>query len=730
MGRLCISRFHPQLEDIHDEYLTAGVLGGGDWYMKNFPYIDVYASTMVSTIPPTVLTSPFVPKAHPKLGLLSCEGAAGVCISVWQSEWEPLAACQLRGRVFPCPRLADAVVARMYGKAWRTPEADDETQLPNQRRPMKNPTDHTVSHMVLQWVQNQSKSQKSRVPKATLFDPECMMSDWLSDRQCSMPCLKGILTEHRYRLQPLSKQAHTECPRDLSRTIRCGPDECMHPAASSPEVRISGHVVSNVLESGSTVAALTLDITTEAARIQNVTTRHIVSEDLCFQAGGAAYQFCKHTGIHYCCGACDGKARWTQNPVFYGCACDSSAVALEFNHSDNAVQIHYTLQLMAAGLNSSEHELQKDHTTCGTLWRGERIPLGSHLYQLSICIFTRSHPEANPTWITRMNATERNISMMPLIHGTQTAATQSSQPATADPYTTAAKDPEEALVMFSDHSVHSVQRKSSAIKSGIQTAETESQIQDRRNVLIQRAERDTHGSFLLYQFKVIAPPPPTPTNVGKQKWRRYVKSEFQGCKGRNEICMDTQWPCSTATTLEHCLALCKENKSCISISWRGSTNNCRLSTTCTNAIRLRDKVTDGWSFYEKVANGQSTSRGFRDVGLSLSFSPTCDYHVANLNIILSGIRPIKADNNCLKLKVGKQAEPYWKAEYRNGTLTMPADTEFWVRDIDYQTKQHPSRKDLKNKTAFEPSGDFLSLCTNHCLFQVNWQSMPGGRAVT
>lgn len=49
----------------------------------------------------------------------------------------------------------------------------------------------------------------------------------------------------------------------------------------------------------------------------------ITSHDQCTKAGGNAYNYCKSSGIHYCCGACNGVATCGSNGGLKYCACES-----------------------------------------------------------------------------------------------------------------------------------------------------------------------------------------------------------------------------------------------------------------------------------------------------------------------------------------------------------------------------------------------------------------------
>ena len=56
MGRMCINRYHPELEDLHDPFLDNGHQNG---YINSFVYVDIYAAAKVETSPPVMLLTPF-----------------------------------------------------------------------------------------------------------------------------------------------------------------------------------------------------------------------------------------------------------------------------------------------------------------------------------------------------------------------------------------------------------------------------------------------------------------------------------------------------------------------------------------------------------------------------------------------------------------------------------------------------------------------------------------------
>lgn len=115
MGRMCINRWHPELEDLHDPFLDNGHQNG---YINSFVYVDIYAAAKVESSPPVMLLTPFKLKmSHQQY---SCH-EVGECLVSRADEWEPLRSCTLRGYKFPCPAHAERVLVRMYGATWWTP---------------------------------------------------------------------------------------------------------------------------------------------------------------------------------------------------------------------------------------------------------------------------------------------------------------------------------------------------------------------------------------------------------------------------------------------------------------------------------------------------------------------------------------------------------------------------------------------------------------------------------
>jgi hypothetical protein len=49
----------------------------------------------------------------------------------------------------------------------------------------------------------------------------------------------------------------------------------------------------------------------------------ITSNDQCIKAGGNSYNYCQSSGVHYCCGACNGEATCGSNGGLRWCACES-----------------------------------------------------------------------------------------------------------------------------------------------------------------------------------------------------------------------------------------------------------------------------------------------------------------------------------------------------------------------------------------------------------------------
>ena len=49
----------------------------------------------------------------------------------------------------------------------------------------------------------------------------------------------------------------------------------------------------------------------------------ITSNDQCIRAGGNNYNYCQSSGVHYCCGACNGQATCGSNGGLRWCACES-----------------------------------------------------------------------------------------------------------------------------------------------------------------------------------------------------------------------------------------------------------------------------------------------------------------------------------------------------------------------------------------------------------------------
>ena len=50
----------------------------------------------------------------------------------------------------------------------------------------------------------------------------------------------------------------------------------------------------------------------------------ITSNEQCTRAGGNSYNYCQSSGIHYCCGVCNGQATCGSNSGLRGCACEST----------------------------------------------------------------------------------------------------------------------------------------------------------------------------------------------------------------------------------------------------------------------------------------------------------------------------------------------------------------------------------------------------------------------
>jgi len=50
----------------------------------------------------------------------------------------------------------------------------------------------------------------------------------------------------------------------------------------------------------------------------------ITSNEQCTKAGGNSYNYCQSSGIHYCCGVCNGQATCGSNSGLRGCACEST----------------------------------------------------------------------------------------------------------------------------------------------------------------------------------------------------------------------------------------------------------------------------------------------------------------------------------------------------------------------------------------------------------------------
>ena len=97
-----------------------------------------------------MLITPFKLNTSEISGLDTCK-EVNDCFTSLASEFLPLTGCILRGFMFPCPAQSARVLARMYGADWWTPEAEEDSALPREQRPMDNPTDARVSPTVQRW---------------------------------------------------------------------------------------------------------------------------------------------------------------------------------------------------------------------------------------------------------------------------------------------------------------------------------------------------------------------------------------------------------------------------------------------------------------------------------------------------------------------------------------------------------------------------------------------------
>jgi hypothetical protein len=72
------------------------------------------------------------------------------------------------------------------------------------------------------------------------------------------------------------------------------------------------------------------------------------------------------------------------------------------------------------------------------------------------------------------------------------------------------------------------------------------------------------------------------------------------CPGANEICDDTQTPCSGASNLQACQDLCAADSTCVSFEFKAATSECQMSTSCMTATGAGRSDPD-WVLYLKSA---------------------------------------------------------------------------------------------------------------------------------
>ena len=66
----------------------------------------------------------------------------------------------------------------------------------------------------------------------------------------------------------------------------------------------------------------------------------ITSNEQCTRAGGNSYNYCQSSGIHYCCGACNGQATCGSNSGLRGCACSKDVHLISTSSNKlNLVQV-------------------------------------------------------------------------------------------------------------------------------------------------------------------------------------------------------------------------------------------------------------------------------------------------------------------------------------------------------------------------------------------------------
>jgi len=220
MGRLCISKDHPELQALHLPKMNTA----GKSYINFFPYIDIYSHVRAQSTPESMITSAQANKPAKGRGPpYKCKDVDG-CTIVHESEFLPLKNCRIRGKQFPCPAKPHEVLTRSYGTGWPIPVAE-------------NPTDNAGEGMKFsggvqkrQAATDMHKWHATDIKLPPVNELDCVMHHKEVGKECSMPCLRGVTKEESYSLQlsqhPAKFQFSKQCPQAKKVEASCGPEEC------------------------------------------------------------------------------------------------------------------------------------------------------------------------------------------------------------------------------------------------------------------------------------------------------------------------------------------------------------------------------------------------------------------------------------------------------------------------------------------------------------------------